>query len=273
MIAHLALILVLLLVSLTGCGADQTLTGVVGSQRIEGEVAFRPGAALAADVEVRVLGTGIVTTTDSRGRFVLNGVPSGELTVRFIRDDGVDERVEINTPLKRRMIVALRTPASETASAAPSITGDERIVLSGVITLREPAALTIDTWNGVSFRLPVDASTPIASGGRRIPAEALRVGDNIEVSGLALGVTTISPVQITKLDAGHPPVIIRGTIASLSQQQMIVQTPLLGDVTLALGFRKGEPSAIAGLGPGSTVRVEGRALDPASLTVDRIVAE
>ncbi|HEY5985908.1 MAG TPA: hypothetical protein VIV12_05905, partial [Streptosporangiaceae bacterium] len=46
-------------------------------------------------IKVTIVGTGLSTMTDASGRFVLSGVPTGKVVVRF-EGPGVDARLEIS---------------------------------------------------------------------------------------------------------------------------------------------------------------------------------
>ena len=92
---------VLGIVLLAGCNSGDG-SRPEGNSTVQGNVAsFSAGAvSLApggAGVDVRMLGTGLSTTTDSDGDFVMSGVPAGNHEMQFMFNDQVST-LEVDVP-------------------------------------------------------------------------------------------------------------------------------------------------------------------------------
>jgi hypothetical protein len=83
--------------SLTGPSAIDTTATVSGTVETgAGATSSSHGSpASAAGFRVSVMNTGLAATTDQSGRFVITGVPSGAVTLRF-EGPGVDARLNIS---------------------------------------------------------------------------------------------------------------------------------------------------------------------------------
>ena len=90
------LLVLCLALGAAGCGeglvATEVPTAVTGSARIEGTLEAGPNAA--AGIRVSALGTGRWTVSGPGGRFVLDTLPGGTVTLRFEGRD-VDARLDV----------------------------------------------------------------------------------------------------------------------------------------------------------------------------------
>jgi hypothetical protein len=146
----------------------------------------------AGGIKVTVVGTELSATTDSSGRFVLQGVAGGSATLRF-QGQGIDGAIELGGLVEgqtltitvrvsgsRPELVSPALPASP-ASPSPSPTASpagNKVEFDGSVESVTPPSLK------VSGRIVVtNAETRIKRSGQAITLADVKVGDKVEVEG------------------------------------------------------------------------------------------
>ena len=165
-----------------------TVTGGVGSSSV-----MTPSQSSVAAIRVTVVGTSVMTATDGSGRFVLDGVPSGQATLRF-EGPGIDARLALSGLVNGQVLTIDVQVSGASArlvgapgplpsprpspSATPSPAPGGEVEFTGRVQSITPPSLTVagrTVWT--------DASTRIKRDDRTIALTDLRVGDLVEVEG------------------------------------------------------------------------------------------
>jgi len=189
---------------LTGCG---TATDVFGPSSTDAGVTIRGtvvdgGVAATSDVvafsgssgiRVSVAGTGIATTTDSSGEFVLEGVPAGTVTLEF-EVDGDLARLEISGLLAGQEIQITVSVAGHDVTLV-DVDGEE-VEVSGVVESLDPFQVS-----GQVFEVTED--TVVRRHGEEVPFEELLVGDLVEVKGVRMPDGSVLALRIQIEDSGN----------------------------------------------------------------------
>ncbi len=140
-----------------------------------------------ANIRVSIIGTPLVTTTDASGRFVLTGVPSGRVQLRF-EGPGVDARLEISGLVEGQQLeITIRLSGSQAVVVSPRPPDDDdddgEVEFEGSIQSLAAPNLVV---SGRS--VTTDGATRFLDDrGRTIAFGDLRVGDRVEVEGRPLG--------------------------------------------------------------------------------------
>jgi hypothetical protein len=174
----------------SGCGSSMSPTDASSSgATIRGTVnagvssAAAPGVtALSGSrkgIRVMVVGTDMQTTTDSQGRFVLQGLPDGSATLRF-KGDGLDATLRIDG-LAAGQVVTITVDLNGSRATLVDREDDEdedEAEVTGRIESITPPSLR------VSGRVVVtNSSTRIERDDDRIALTDLRLGERVEVEG------------------------------------------------------------------------------------------
>lgn len=186
---QLVLPLLALALGATGCGSTGDLpTGAspVSGATVQGTVNGAAGAASegvralsasGADIRVTVVGTSLSTTTDGSGRFTIQGVPTGNVVLRF-QGPGVDATLRIEGLLDGQVLtISVQVNGSQATVVTPP-TGQQRVELSGVIQSINAPRFQVGGRSVVT-----DAATRFNGKGRIQSVADLRVGDRVEVKG------------------------------------------------------------------------------------------
>ena len=206
-------ILAAMIVAVTACGGDATLSpvgpsrsssspgasisGTVSGTGVTATRALDGGAfslLATSSVTVSIVGTNISTTTDGQGQFTLNNVPEGTVTLNFtapgasamitLSGIGPDDKVQIQ--------VTLNGNNARVDSEHHSSPGKDKKEFQGRISSIDATAK--------SFQIPgltvkTTASTVIRHGNRTMQFSDLKVGDHVEARGTMDG-TTLTATEI-----------------------------------------------------------------------------
>ena len=189
-----------------------TIAGTVNGGVSSSATATRSSSASAAGIRVSIEGTGLVTTTVGGGRFVLNGVPSGKVSLRF-QGPGIDARLEISG-LSDGQVLTLNVRVSgsdaeietepssgpspspsPSASPSPGDDDGDEVEFKGTVESVTPPSLMV---SGRSVR--TDASTKIKRDDETIALSDIKVGENVEVEGTSVAGSTEVLARKIKVD-------------------------------------------------------------------------
>lgn len=265
-----------------GCGGSTAVTGPEeaapsGSAVLNGGVvgagfgASSTGAVRALSGEsgmrVSVVSTSLSTDVDDDGRFVLVGLPSGSITLRF-EGAGVDTTLAVSGLVDGQVLtieVQLSGGAAHMGSA-PSCAPSAETFYSGLLESISGTQLVVGGRT-------VDASEvkKVWRGEHRVELGDLQVGDKVKVWGVLRGDGVLVAVEIQALTTEPGPgswvwVSFTGTIES-------VEFKALDAAGVHPSCEDGYPVLVV---KGTTVvtgadtkfrRTDGSALDPATLKV------
>jgi hypothetical protein len=165
------------------------------------------GSATVAGISVSVVGASVTTTTDSVGRFVLNGVPSGSVTLHF-QGQGIDATLTLTGLTDgETLTISVRLSGSkaelepgETESPSPEpvpspavsafptcFAPSEHAEVEGNITAVGTSSITVTQESHGAFLCTVSSSTEIRHGHTKLALRDLHPGDHVHVSGTGAG--------------------------------------------------------------------------------------
>lgn len=178
----------------SGATIDGTVMGLSGSQRL----GMR---ALAAGPSVTVAGTNVSSPVDGSGRFLLQGVPPGDIQLQ-ISGTGVSAMLTLTGVSDHEQIHLTIQVSGSTATADDSDreTTDNRAEVEGKITAIAGNVLTV-----AGKQVTVPTGTPIHHGGTAAALSDLHVGDRVHVHGTksATGVTA-TDIEWQTSNPGNP---------------------------------------------------------------------
>jgi len=220
----------------TGCGSSPH-----GTATILGTVSN----ASTQRYQVKVEGTNVSTTTNSHGKFTLNGVPSGNATLHFM-SNGVDVRLEISGLTEG---MTMRITVRITSSGAHMVRAPNDVNLTGIIeSLAEPnftiSGLTVITNGDTEFK----------RRDQRINLADLAVGQLVRVEGTlnADGKVVAREVRVLVPPEANR-VRIRGVIESITPPDLKIS----GLAITTDANTRFEGRSLANLRVGDAVEVEG----------------
>ena len=188
--------------STAGATVQGTVNAGVGATSLS-----TPSHSSAAVIRVTVVGTSLATATDAGGRFLLAGIPSGRVSLRF-EGPGIDARIELSGLVDGQVLTIAVQAAGTTArvvstpSPVPSPSPSPRpsptpapgaeVEFSGRVESITPPSLVV-----AGRIVRTDASTRIKRDDRNIGLTDLRVGEVVEVEGRqASGVVMASKIKV-----------------------------------------------------------------------------
>lgn len=186
--------------------------GVSGSASIAGTVV---GGASGASVQpmgsalvVTIVGTSMSATVASSGRFTLQNVPSGDLTLQFT-GSGVNARITISGVADREQIRITINVNGNSASVDDNVreTSDNRAQVEGrivsVTCAANPATLVVGQTSPITVLIP--AGTPIRHDGTAVACSQLLVGALVHVKGTKNGSSvTASQIELQNNPGPNP---------------------------------------------------------------------
>jgi len=219
-----------------GCGSSSH-----GSATILGTVTN----ASTQQFRVSVEGTNVSTTTNSRGQFTLEGVPSGTVVLHFV-SNGVDVRLEVSGLTEG---MTLRITVRITASGAVMVRAPNEIELSGTIESIAAPNLRISGLTVIT-----NGDTELKRRDQRINFADLAVGQLVRVQGSLNADGKVVAREIRVLvppDANR--VRIRGVIESIAPPDLKIS----GLTIRTDANTRFEGRSLANLRVGDAVEVEG----------------
>ena len=206
-----------------GCGSGSSSPAVPSSPAsltspgatIQGSVNAKVGASSVrsqssgSGLKVTVVGTGLQAVTDGSGRFVLTGVPTGSVTLRF-EGPSIDARIDISGLVAGQVLTLafnvsgstaeIETEPNDAPSPSPSPKAGKEVEFKGTIE----TVTVVDAATGtlvVSGRsVMVDSSTKIKNHDKSIGLGDLTMGMVVEVKGTQTGADPILARKITVED-------------------------------------------------------------------------
>jgi hypothetical protein len=278
------------------CGSDSSPAGPspasLSNATIRGTVsagsaaASSLGHALASpgsDVRVSVVGTSLATSTDGSGRFVLSGVPSGTVTLRF-EGQGIDARLQLSGLSPGQVLTidvqvagsraeVVNPVASPSPSPSPSPGPEDDVEFRGSVESVTPPSLVV-----AGRTVMTDAGTRILDHDNQpIGLGDIPVGSFVEVEGSTQADGSVLASKI-KLEDGEDDddsdeVEFTGVISSITPPSLVVdgRTVLTDGSTHIDG--KGDVHSLSDLSVGMTVEVEGTLQSDSSVLARRIKVE
>jgi hypothetical protein len=185
----------------TGSGTATINGAILGASSV---AMVRPtGAGLV----VTLVGTSMSAGVDASGRFTLENVPSGDLTLAF-SGNGVNARVTVVGVADRQQVHITVNVNGNSASIDDDEreTPDNRAQLEGVIVSlncsANPATFLVGHTTQTTVLIP--AGTPIRHGNTSLTCSQLMVGGRVHVSGTKNG-TTITASEVEFQNNPGPP--------------------------------------------------------------------
>jgi hypothetical protein len=138
----------------------------------------------AGGIKVTVMGTSLSTTTDSSGRFVLQGVAGGSATLRF-QGQGVDATIELGGLVAgQTLTITVRVSGSQAVIVSPASPAPpgRKVEFSGRVESVTPPTLMVS-----GRKVMTNGSTRIRRGDKTVGLADLKVGEKVEVKGTLKG--------------------------------------------------------------------------------------
>jgi hypothetical protein len=187
---------------LASCGGD-SMTSPSNTARIEGTVNSPTGvtaqsgrsSSAATNITVSVVGANISTTTDSAGHFVLEGITSDHVTLRF-QGPGIDANLTISGLVAGQTLTisvqvsgnqAVRNDDDDQVSAGSCPAVGNKAEIEGNIVERTSTSITVFQQGKGNFLAQVTSTTTIRHGNKTFTSDDLKIGDHVHVSGQSLG--------------------------------------------------------------------------------------
>lgn len=172
-------------------------------------------AATTGGLTITVVGTNLIAATDAAGRFTLQGVPSGDVQLRFTAP-GVDATITISGVQDGEHIqIVVRVSGSSAVIESQGHGPNNKVELEGRISDLNAAARTFRV-DGAFVHVPMD--TIIRHGSRLFQFSDLMNGDRVHVRGTRVG-ETVEAQQIKLQNPGGPGpnnVELEGTVQGLT---------------------------------------------------------
>lgn len=182
-----------------GCGSSSP-TGpsapdgpASGLSVLQGVLEALAGARAAAGTKVSVVGSELSTTVDSDGQFILAGLPSGKVTLRF-EGEGVDAKVEVAglvDGMVLTVILAVQGSSAHVLSASPPKASCD-FGFFGVIESISGTRLQVS-----GRQVEAAEARKIWKGDYRVSLAELNIGDKVRVAGQLLGNGVIQAYEIS----------------------------------------------------------------------------
>ena len=199
----------------TSCGSDSpvaptgdaaTIRGTVNGKSTLSAQANRPAPAASAGIIVTVMGTSLSTTTNAAGQFVLTGITTDRVTLRF-QGQGIDATLVITGLVGGQTLTISvsvsgsqaslddeedQTPAPS-ATPTPSPTSKScfsvgaKADVEGLVTENVGSSITVAQQGKGSYVCVVSGGTRIRHGNKTLQMSDLTPGTRVHVSGSGLG--------------------------------------------------------------------------------------
>jgi hypothetical protein len=206
--------------------------------------------ALSTGLTVQVVGTGIAVTAGPDGSFSLNGVPAGEVRLRF-SGDGHDATLTI-TGVENGQRVEIRVVVSGATATLDSDSRRDPAKPEQQIEGRIEAVPSADTIVVAGQTVRLDAATVIQQDGRTMSASDLLVGLRVRVKALLVG----GVLTATRIEIQNTNITARGVVSGLSGSCPTL-TFSVGSVVVETSATTRFTPACGSVVNGATVEVEG----------------
>ena len=178
----------------TGATISGTVIGVSGASRLR---------TMSVGMTVSVAGTSTATSVDGSGHFVLQNVPSGNVTLQFT-GTGVNATLTLSNVAPNSTLTISVQVSGTTAQLDTGETEgpDNDAEIEGTVTAKGTNTLTV-----AGKAVSVAASTTITHGDTKMALADIKVGDRVHVHGTLSGTTstTITATTIEVQDGMDTP--------------------------------------------------------------------
>lgn len=255
-----------------GTSATPSAGGVAGGASITGSVTGGTASSLTgassghaiSGLTVSVAGTSMSATVDPTGRFVLNGVPAGDVQLQFSGPVTATVPVAQVRPAETiTMVISVSSTTVTVESQVRNSAGDEQI--EGRIESLPPT-MASNTVKVAGRTVRTDTSTIIRQGSATLTFTDLEIGYRVHVKGRTSGGSLLA----TSIDVQNVittiPVNVNGVIDTLSGSaaafQFQIGSRIVKGDTLTVFFGDGNTArTFANLVNGVRVEVKGQQRD------------
>jgi hypothetical protein len=183
--------------SMTGPQSPATIQGTVNASGVMTALSGPTAATSNAGIRVSITGTNLSTTTDASGRFVLNGITTDHVTLRF-QASGIDATLDVNGIAPgQTLTIDVRVSGNHAELdddddlnnpvASQCFTVGQKAEVEGDITGKAASAITVAQQGKGNYDCQVTATTHIRHGNKTFTLDDLKIGDHVHVSGSGLG--------------------------------------------------------------------------------------
>jgi hypothetical protein len=168
-----------------------TIEGILNGAADVSSLAASPTSSIPKGITVTVVGTDITQEIKRSGRFVLEGVPSGDIQLRFT-GAGLDETLTlmgVEEGDRIRLHLSIGDDGSLSLEAKFQISPSYKAVVEGLISDIDASARTM-TVAGTLVRVP--DGTLIRHKSAVVPFADLQHGDRVHVRGRLSGTTVVA---------------------------------------------------------------------------------
>lgn len=271
-----------LLGSMACQNGEARLTTAGSSARISGQVTLTETVAQnsRAGIEVREIGSGLVTRTDANGSFELFGVNASAASLSFRRaEDGIDAVLADAVPTMNMQIALSKTTAKKRGRGI----GHPGREIEGLIKTIGTGSLVIDS-KGTDVTVALTDTTVIRKGNTTLTVADLKVGDRVHVKASVSktdGSLTAVEVKLqgsgddSDDDNGGTTMTANGTVTAIGANQLTVltasgKTKKVNVDANTIIKRKGQPFAFADIKVGDKVESLGTRVDDDTLLARKI---
>jgi hypothetical protein len=170
-----------------------------------------------SSVTISVSGTGITTTTDGQGRFVLTGVPGGNVVLQITGPNTNATVTLMGVSANDHIDLVLTVKGNQGEIDSDHRThGQNGVDANGLIAAIDTVGRTI-TVGTKTFSVPTTAS--IRHGSTTLTLADLHVGDHVEIKGHTDGTTLVADeikVETPDSDEGPNGAELNGSVAGLA---------------------------------------------------------
>jgi hypothetical protein len=244
---------------LPGTGSSPISNGASITGTVVTSVRASAFTAEATGLTVTVTGSTISATVNGSGVFTLQGVPSGNVELRF-NGPGVDARLMIANVGDRddiRITIRVNGNQAEIEDNRRE-KPDHGVEIEGSLTAVNPGARTLSVA-GTMVNVP--AGTPIRQGDRTVDFSALHLGDRVEVKGTATGSTvTATEVRLQNPQGNpgpNPEVELKGALTGLAGACPSLTFMVSGSSVQTNGATRFDDAACTTFRNGDVVEVKG----------------
>lgn len=192
----------------SGSGAPSVPSGSVTGATIAGTVMSAPTvsslSALGTTMTVSIVGTAISATIDASGRFTLQNVPSGDITLAFT-GNGIDARITITrvgTNDQIRISVRLNGNVVDVDQNEHEMANDEAEIEGRVASTNcgvNPQTIVIGTMTPTTVDVQ---NARIRHGGTTLTCAQIRVNDRVEAHGTKTSTTIVATAVNVETEHG-----------------------------------------------------------------------
>jgi hypothetical protein len=207
-----------------GCGKTTSMDSPMSPSSSSLAVAPLSGASIAGSIVparqgvfVKVVGGAVSATADAAGRFQLNGIPAGNVSLQML-GPGVSSTAAVGPVAnqERLMVTVQMSGSSATVDVDERIDAEDNAEVEGLIGSVDTSAQTFVVG---SATVQVTSSTMIQSHGAMLTFSDLKAGERVEVEGM-LQSSVVMAQKIEVHDVMAPPssgvVEHKGTVASVT---------------------------------------------------------